>query len=92
MIDGTEARNHLEEILNELKKSVREENNEVIINDYRNKFNRTITEYKEIIGRKDFRKYLNSFTEIVNGEKIKSAGMFNKERTNKRLNIAEEYK
>lgn len=82
MIDETEARNNLDEILNGIKISVNGKDNEIIINDYRNKFNIALTEYKETLGRKDSRKYLNSFTEIINGEKSK----------NIESNIAEEYK
>ena len=64
MIDGIEARNNLEEILNELKVSVKEKNNEST-NNLKNAFNNAVSEYRRIMGRNETQKYLNNYREII---------------------------
>jgi len=64
MIDGIGARNNLEEILNELKVSVKEKNNEST-NNLKNAFNNAVSEYRRIMGRNETQKYLNNYREII---------------------------
>ena len=59
-----EEENNLEEILNDLKVSVKEKNNEST-NNLKNAFNHAVSEYRRIMGRNETQKYLNNYREII---------------------------
>ena len=68
MKDAEQAKDFIETALNGLEKSVNE-NNKIIIRQNTQTFNALISEYRKIIGRNETQKYLNNYTEIINGRK-----------------------
>ena len=68
MKDTEQARDFIETALTGLEKSVNE-NNQTVIKQNTQSFNSLISEYRKIIGRNETQKYLNNYTEIINGRK-----------------------
>lgn len=68
MVDIGQANDFIETALNGLEKSVNE-NNKMTIQQNKQSFNSLILEYRGIIGRNETQKYLNNYTEIINGRK-----------------------
>jgi len=68
MKDTEQAKNFIEIALNGLEKSVNEDN-KMAIQQNTQTFNVLISEYKNMVGRKEVKNYLNNYAEIINGGK-----------------------
>ena len=68
MKDTEQAKNFIEIALNGLEKSVNEDN-KMAIQQNTQTFNVLISEYKNMVGRKEVKNYLNNYAEIINGRK-----------------------
>ena len=68
MKDTEQAKDFIEIALNGLEKSVNEDN-KMAIQQNTQTFNVLISEYKNMVGRKEVKNYLNNYAEIINGGK-----------------------
>ncbi len=68
MINKEQINEYITTALNGLEKSVKENDKRTIYQNTQS-FNSLISEYKRIIGRNETQKYLNNYTEIINGRK-----------------------